>query len=104
MAKYRTKPVEVEAVQVLAADYNGVDFDDMPFTDIPGWLQTAILNEVVEISTANHTDYAEWKIHFYGEEVIVTPGDWLVLGPSGELIPMLCDVFKTIYEKVEEDD
>ena len=100
MTQYRTMSVEVDAVQVLAADYNGVDFDDTPFSDFPEWLQTAVIEQTIVVSVKRFTDYAEWALYFRGEEIIVTPGDWIVIGKHKELIPIRGDTFDMIFEKV----
>lgn len=36
--KYRKKPIVIEAVRVLATDYDGQDWDSCPFLNYPiGW-------------------------------------------------------------------
>jgi hypothetical protein len=104
MTQYRTRDVEVSAVQVLNADYNGVDFDGAPFSDMPEWLVRAFKNERIVISTKNHTDYAEFLIKKLEGDILITPGDWIIFRPVGELIPMQGHIFEKLFKKVVEDE
>ena len=42
MVKFKSKMVEIDAVRVMVADYNGQTWDGPPFSEMPGWLSAAI--------------------------------------------------------------
>lgn len=90
MAKYRKKPVVVEAVRYLG---NG----NMENREIPTWLWKAF-----EAGIANSTNGVEpFIIKTLSGEVILSPGDYIVQGIEGELYPCKPDIFKQTYEKVK---
>jgi hypothetical protein len=74
MAKFRKKPVVIEAVQWFK-------FGDHPQvisqTDEKGWIQTL---------EGGH---------------LVAPGDWVITGVKGEHYPCKPDIFDQTYEAVE---
>lgn len=106
--KFRKKPVVIEAVQVLATDWNGSTFDGFPFSDKPDWIYDAYGSGVISILPEGGTDYARWVIKTLedgpnGEaKHIADPGDWIIRGIKGELYPCKPDIFEQTYEKVEE--
>jgi hypothetical protein len=83
---YRKKPIEVEARQIDAMDY-----DDM--TDLVGWCGGTAIDHgryVIAIPTLEGVMYAE-------------PGDWIIEGVKGEFYPCKPDIFAATYEKVTVD-
>ena len=81
MAKYRKKPVVVEAVQFFKlGDHPAVVADDSSPTGFG-------------IHTLEHTDIKHE----------VTPGDWIITGVQGEHYACKPDVFDETYEPVEDD-
>jgi hypothetical protein len=82
--KFRTKQVEVEAVQILGPDFNHKRFDGCPFTSTPEWLKDALVHERLVPVTPNNTDYAEWELRLGGKVALMgTVGDWLVQDMNG---------------------
>lgn len=84
--RYRKKPVEVNAWQIDAMDY-----DDM--TDLLGWCGGRAVDHdgyVMVIPTLEGDMYA-------------APGDWIVQGVAGEFYPCKPDIFAATYEKVTLD-
>jgi len=108
MAKYRKRPVVIEAVQITAADYNGRSWDGSPFSEVPAWLEAAVDAGVVAVEPSNR-DYALWRIGTLEDgpdgqvKHIASPGDWIIQGIKGELYPCKPDIFEQTYEPVEED-
>lgn len=106
MTKFRKKPVVIEAVQVKAADFNGSSFDGSPFSEMPEWLEQALLGGEISVHTADR-DYALWQIKTLedgpnGEaKHIAEPGDWIIRGIKGELYPCKPDIFEVTYEAAE---
>lgn len=95
---FRKKPVVIEAVQVLAADWNGAEWDGSPFSSVPSWLQEAMRDGKLTPDTPNCTDYAEWRIKTLEGEMLATPGDWIIQGVKGEIYPCKPDIFAMTYE------
>jgi hypothetical protein len=108
--KFRKKPVVIEAVQILAADYNGFSWDGSPFSDTPDWLVKALNHQIVIVYPSKETDYALWRITTLedgpnGEaKHIASPGDWIIRGVQGELYACRPDIFEATYEAVKEND
>ena len=88
MAKYRKKPVEVEAVQFTRRNLAEV----MEFTDYQ--------MTVTRVRTINGEMYGE--IATLEGEMRANENDWIIKGVKGEFYPCKPDIFKKTYEKVEE--
>jgi hypothetical protein len=91
MAKFRKKPVVIEAVQVR-------DFFEKPVTQVPAWAGDAAV---------------EGKLRFFREEQCVqvhtlegvmegSVDDWIIRGVKGELYPCKPDIFAATYEQADE--
>jgi hypothetical protein len=88
MAKFRKKPVVIEAVQ-----YEGKgNFHQ----DTPEWLWSGFEKGI--IIPTNGTDPLIIKT-LEGDHVI-SPGDFLIKGIQGELYPCKPDIFEATYEPV----
>lgn len=79
MAKYRKKPVVIEAIQFV--DHH------MAFPN-------------------RCTCSAKGLPHIHALEGIMTPdiNDWIITGVKGEVYPCKPDIFEQTYEEVVEDD
>ena len=89
--KYRKKPIEVEAVQIVCASRFsiGISGSDSGF---PRWLRADNIEPkdgFVEVITL------EGIMRAY-------PDDWIVKGIEGEIYPVKHSVFVATYEEVEE--
>lgn len=91
MAKYRKKPVEIEAFQ-----YNGDLMDKNGEYYVPTWAINA---------------YQDGVMYFVGPELYITTlegvyhvsvGDYIIRGVNGELYPCKPDIFEKTYDKVGE--
>lgn len=97
--RFRKLPVEIEAVRVNAADFNGRDWDGSPFdAPLPAWLHDALATGVVKADCPRCTDYAEWKIETREGAVWAGPDDWIVRGVEGEIYPCGGEIFERTYE------
>ena len=86
MAKYRKKPVVIEAVRWMGTNFNEMDeFLEGRY----GYDEPTIGNARVVIQTLEGTMRADI-------------GDWVIKGVQGEYYPCKPDIFEQTYEKVEE--
>ena len=85
MARYRKKPVVIEAFQ-LTID----NIDATP--SWPNWLHAAWANDVIEI----HGQTLD--INTLEGTMTGRPGDWIIKGVKGELYPCKPDIFEASYE------
>ena len=87
MAKYRKKPVVIDAWQLTKENIEA---------GIPDWIDTdqvSIFGEAsafVEIHTLEGTLHASY-------------GDYIIKGVQGELYPCKPDIFEQTYEEVEDE-
>ena len=89
MAKFRKKPVVIEAVQ-----WTGDGFDSRP---LPEWLVHAIGELIVQPKGAD-----ELTVRTLEGDHTARPGDWIMRGVKGELYPCKPDIFALTYEPVED--
>jgi hypothetical protein len=101
MARYRKKPVVIEAVQVAAAVYNGKTWNGSPFKcDVhPQWLEDAFTNGTIAVHPSDQ-GFALLAIKAPEGTMIAEPGDWVIRGVRGELYPCKPDIFEATYEPV----
>lgn len=90
MAKYRKKPVVIEAFQLPVKDDYELDgfhawCDRVGFTDFESGRDETLIIPTLE---GDHT---------------AQPGDWIIKGVAGEFYPCKPDIFAATYEKVEGD-
>jgi hypothetical protein len=83
MAKFRKKPVVIEAVQ-----YNGGNWNE--------------INSFMEGSLSIHPIHKSPMIHTLEGDHLVTKGDFVIKGVKGEFYPCKPDIFAATYEPVEE--
>lgn len=101
MARYRKKPVVIDAMQ-----YDGTNAHavcewalkckiENPFALIGGfWIKQVITNENITYKLA--IDTLEGTMH-------ANPEDWIIRGINDELYPCKPDIFEATYELVEGD-
>lgn len=91
MAKYRKKPVVIEAFQFLEGHTN---------TDkgTPIWFVDAVLDGHVKA----HPDHL--TIQTLEGEMRADVNDWIICGLKGEIYPCKPDIFAASYEPSEETD
>jgi hypothetical protein len=84
MAKFRKKPVVIEAVQFL-----GTPESEKDVLDFVRCIETLDNQIVIRTLEGNMTASA---------------GDWIIKGVSGEFYPCKPDIFEKTYEKVKESE
>jgi len=90
MAKYRKKPVVIEA-----------HLWDGNSTKFPPWLDEAVIADRVELAGSGSDDMV-LEIKTLEGTMIANLGDWIIKGAAGELYPCRPDIFEATYESVEE--
>lgn len=99
MAKFRKKPVVIDAVQWFPGD---PAFDDMPgFYD--AWRHALPDRAIAEAPGAglSVTSGFAWIETLEGGH-LVTPGDWIITGVAGEVYPCKPSIFAATYEPAGE--
>jgi hypothetical protein len=101
VARYRKKPVVIEAVQVAAADYSGNAWNGSLFKCdvLPQWLEDAFTNGTIAVHPSDQ-DCALLAIKALEGTMIAQPGDWIIRGVAGELYPCKPNIFEATYEPV----
>lgn len=89
MAKYKKKPIIIEAVQWHKhGDHSCV-------IEIPDW-------HLYRETLPNHWMQFGYIKTLEGD-YIVTPGDWIIKGVNGEMYPCKSDIFEQTYDAVQEE-
>ena len=88
MAKYRKKPVVIEAVQWMP--------ESKP-EHCPGWLANLLGEYPEAFNPADGT----LKIRTLEGEMTARPGDWIIKGIKDEVYPCKADIFAATYEPAE---
>lgn len=94
MARYRSKPVEIDAIQFALTEYA----DQLTFYDkVPDWLYAAFDDGTVKPVFASE-DYWYLDIRTLEGVMRASPDDWIIRGTEGELYPCKPSVFTRKYE------
>jgi hypothetical protein len=101
MARYRKKPVVIEAVQVAAASYKANTWNGSLFKCdvLPQWLEVAFRNGTIAVHPSDR-DHALLAINAPEGTMVAEPDDWIIRGLNGELYPCKPDIFEATYELV----
>ena len=95
MAKYRKKPVVIEAVQFTQELVNGYCLREEA-------IPKGVLFKRGAWNTQTETVYnAEFYIPTLEGEMTVSVGDWIITGVNGEHYPCKPDIFEKTYEEVK---
>ena len=97
MAKYRKKPVVIEAFQ-YDGDLKGSDGNYY----VPDWAAKAFEEEIMYFdSTKEDEPSCELFIKTLEGNTVASIGDYIIQGVNGELYPCKPDIFEKTYEVVE---
>jgi len=105
--KFRKKPVVIDAVRWNAPSNGKVSLArecrDHPSVRGTGYMEVFSLLGTSGCSTSE--PYWSWGVLGVIDTLegkhIVTPGDWIITGVSGEVYPCKPDIFVATYEAVE---
>ena len=101
-AKYRKKPVVVEACQISTdseAPKSGLDMNAASHAVIAGWM---ISHGFTDFRVAGPKAPFGLDIHTLEGVMHAAPGDWIIKGVQGEFYPIKEAIFRETYEPVEE--
>lgn len=101
MAKFRKKPVVIEAVLIQYAEMLATGPECSPFTEHPDWLKEAVKADTLALSSKGARDYAVVEVRTLEGVMEALPGDYLIRGVKGELYPCKPDIFAATYDAVE---
>jgi hypothetical protein len=85
MAKFRKKPVVIEAIRVSMT--LGI------ISEVPEWIKDAVRSQVLHEARDNG-----WTIKTLEGDMRADPGDWIIRGVKGELYPCKPDIFAATYD------
>lgn len=94
MAKYRKKPVVIEAWQFTKENFTK--------DKEPDWLKEAIMNKKITIWSQYGGRVIEGEISTLEGTMTISENDFIIKGIQGEFYPCKPDIFKKTYEKVEQ--
>lgn len=92
MARYRKKPVEIEAVQFTGFDYKG----QVSLSGRTEWLTSKFGKEVLFFGELD-----KLTIKTLEGDHTASVGDFIIQGVNGEIYPCKPDIFEKTYERVE---
>lgn len=89
MAKFRKKPVEIEAIQWKGP--NAFEVEEM--MAIEEWIVSRIQDDRSAKFTGQNIE-----IETLEGTMTASPGDWIICGVQGELYPCKPDIFEATYD------
>ena len=89
MAKYRKKPIVIEAVKYVGGG-------NVENSDVPDWMWNAFEDGVLVATNGGDP----LRITTLEGELTVFPGNYIIQGVHGELYPCKSDIFEETYEAV----
>lgn len=98
MARYRTNPHNVDAIQVLdvAAKQNLLDNLDDGFNEWPKWFLLAVAKQLI-VPFKGGDNKAWWRVKLLGGDQVAGPLDWIISDPiSGIEVAKAAD-FPNLY-------
>lgn len=88
MAKYRKKPLVIEAIR----------FDGLNYGEIVEFMGDADVEMAITVQSRDLT------IKTLEGDMLADEGDWIIKGIAGEFYPCKPGIFDATYEPVEETD
>ena len=95
MAKFRKRPVIIEAIQYLPSDKAEIE----SFVGVK--LESKLSNETAYMAGMEPPSFI-LMIPTLESPHEASVGDWIIKGVQGEFYPCKPDIFEKTYEKVEE--
>lgn len=89
MARFRKKPVEIEARQ-----FNGIG----DYLEIVHWMKAC--GDTHALADEVRYETPLMLIHTLEGLMAASPGDWIIRGVNGEFYPCKPDIFEKTYDRV----
>ena len=102
MAKYRKKPIVIEAYPWHQNGDHPKDGSPILEGLVVGYFRHPDINDDFRCSQCNQRMYVHGWIDTLEDGHRVCPGDWIITGVKGEHYPCKPDIFEATYEPVEE--
>lgn len=107
MAKYRKKPVVVEAIRWNIPNEDGVPLPAIECNDHPK-VRPSSYKEISELcgtsGCSKEPPYWDWSVMGVIDTLegkhVVSPGDYIIQGINGEFYPCKPDIFEKTYEAI----
>jgi hypothetical protein len=104
MAKFRKKPVEIEAVQLTWQTWNEIcDFVPKPWFVRGTWLDgqgNPLPTDQTNFKACGNAGLGLILKTLESQEFIAKGDDWIIKGVNGEFYPCKPDIFEKTYEAV----
>lgn len=97
MAKYRKKPVVIEAVPVSSLKKE----KETGFANSPNWVIDGFRDGT--LATFDNNGFVNVKVHTLEGVMVANHEAMLIRGVSGELYPCESTIFQKTYEKVDDE-
>ncbi len=94
MAKFRKKPVIIEAMHYTGSKHS--------FDRLWKWMGGEHGTNLGYSGTEN--DPQEFDVQTLEGKTVASPGDWIIKGVVGEFYPCKPNIFEATYEAVESED
>lgn len=96
MAKFRKKPVVIEAEQFVWKRHYPLHLESRPSRIPAGVIEKKFYDN------QDHSQYCKWGIETLEGFMECSDGDWVITGVNGEKYPCKPDIFEKTYELVED--
>ena len=96
MAKYRKKPVEIEAIQ-----WNGINL-----SEIKEFVGDSLVYDIIDTAwqVGKGKPHVLMKIKTLEGDMEVSEKDFIIKGINGEYYPCKPDIFEKTYEEVQSEE
>lgn len=109
-AKYRKKPVVIEAMRMPEAYPDGVDPSsdgyarNLSAAAVVDWLRSHLGEGSADAGWGIDPATGELLLNTLEGVMRVSFGDWIIRGVQGEFYPCKSDIFEATYERVADDE
>ena len=90
MAKFRKKPIVIEAIQ-----WSGLPGDITLFSEL------GTGDRPLSLGASDHADRYDLCVETLEGVMTANPNDWIIQGVQGEIYPCKPDIFEATYEAVD---
>jgi hypothetical protein len=88
--RFRKKPVEIEAMRLIAGTDN--------YKDVCDWINTSNRDDL-DMPGPTYNEDGSVNIPTLEGTMTASPGDWIIKGVEGEFYPCRASIFEATYEE-----